>query len=209
MEAKKTYSHVALFWKVIIVLLLCLGLVGCGTQGGVSNTHDPENDTQGTVGAELDEAKPDLELLVTEISLSDMEDSCVLLVSDETGNSIYRMYCDSYAHIAYIERYEMETVTAEFLTGGKANVKSAIKNTINEYDYHIFETRFLVLHNDGKTKQLEKVTDQWQPGNTVWVLRTEDMECLLTEDAQGLWLLMKMLFEDRGTGKQHFGPTQS
>lgn len=194
-------------WKVLLLLMICVSIAACSAVEDPNQTeHSQPVETPPDTSAKTPSRTEDTVLDVTELALSDLEDSHVVIVSSDQGNYVYRFF---FTYGPRIEYYEVSDITSDFLTGGTVAVTKALRNSFNEYDLRIFENRFYALNENGITEQLDAVTDQWEPGNSVWVLRTEDMQCVLTEDAQDLWALAQLLFADRGTGIQHFGPTQS
>lgn len=199
-------------WKLILILLICSVLGGC-SQPDLSEPNQTQPPTEAATMQPTEsvptptETKPPAEdtiLEVSTISLADLQDSYVLLVSDETGSYLYRLD-DTFKFSGRIECYRVAEITEDFLSGEGVDVISAVRNSVNLYDLRIFGNRFYYLHDQGMTEQLDEIVATWD-GSSSWIIRTADMACVTTDNEMELEELMYLLYADRGTGIQHFGP---
>ena len=210
---------------LLAILLLCSMLPGCQT-----NASGEETSTTASVPSET-ERMPDTVLNVDSLCLADVADayafSYLLLVSQGSRNMIYRIYSvknasDPSLPYVYIEQYETETLTKEFLKDGSVQVKSATQSTVNMADCMIFDTRFRILDENAKTISLDEMYSKWTDGSALCLINGETSVCIdltalncseTAQDAEsedkGLLQFMYLLYEYRGTGIQHFGPPRS
>lgn len=222
------------FRSVISLLVLALFILcGCsssGTEQSTASNTAQDTSTEDTAGSSLG-MEADTVLAVSSLNisslLSEYEESYILLEANENGGSVFRIYLEENPtdpNLPYycIEYYETPPLTGAFLSGEDIQVNLAFKNTINGYDFNIFNTRFCVLERNKNTSDIDVISTQWNAvsdsciisGATRQCLDLSDITCGETaqdtdSDDNALLQLMYLLYEDRGTGKQHFGPTQS
>lgn len=226
--------------KIIIVwlLLICGILSACGRNGQTAETNTvPRNtsyettvstmptetseSTEETISnTESGEKEPqeDTVLTVDAITLAELKSFRGYIMLYQQGNVcyIYHIYCPQNSNYAYIECYETEQITPEFLEGETVAVTGAVSNIINYADYQIFNTRFYGLEREGSTISLEYMMQQWNDssvqciisGRTGQVLdltgKTLGQSLDVAGDDKGLFFLIKVLYEDRGKWIQHF-----
>ena len=149
----------------------------------------------------------DITLDTTTIELADLEYSLLVLENSENVCHIYRIYGSS--HVRYIEIYETDAFTSSSMLNGEIPVRSAIQNTINQYDYTFVYDRLYELYEEGKTVQAESFSDTRQSGNNLIIINTDDMNYISSDDAQEILNMIRTLYADRGIDQLHeeFLPT--
>lgn len=199
---------------IIIIFAICIIVGGCTTDIPTETTEPTED---------LSENRPgDIQLGVTELKLSDLE--------DEADEFYFRWNTQS--NVGFIERiyvadgqgwyeyYETEPFPADFLDGGVVKVRKSYANTFNSVDYETFAGRFAEMEGLGKVVDkaefqanfmdrgdiLEGVLIFCDSGNYTFLhfnipeaYKTTDPE---TEDGN-LTALLNAIRRDRGTDIAH------
>lgn len=166
----------------------------------------------------------DTVLKVESIQLADLlvPNSYILVDQQNTVCTIYRILITDSAsgESASIECYKAGNISVDFLNGNPITVVSAHCNSINPYDWYIFNNRFYTLIQSEKTIDQAEMVLRWDASSVRFLIdgnsRYFDLTgitCGTTDQAEGddvgLLYLVNLLYDIRGTGTQYYGPTRN